>query len=112
MGSVRNRNCSGFTFVEAMTVAVIVAVLAAVAIPVYSNYVTNQRTLAAQSLAQTAATAANAYYRRNGTDPTDSAQLNLFIPNPAQFSLDLSGTSVIVQEKSGSATVSVTLPFR
>jgi type II secretory pathway pseudopilin PulG len=107
------KNSSGFTFMEALVVAVIMGILAAVCIPIYTGYVNNQRQQAAQSLAQLAATAANTYYRRNNADPANAAQLNLFLPNPAQFQITINPPNVKVDELSRpSPLVSVTIPYR
>lgn len=86
----RVRKRAGFTLVEVIVVSVIVAVLAAVAIPVYISYVNSTRQASVDQLAQTAAAAANGYFRKTGADPVLS-NLNLFfdpdkydiIPNAA-----------------------------
>jgi prepilin-type N-terminal cleavage/methylation domain-containing protein len=67
----------GFSFVEAMVVAVIVGILAAVAIPMYNGFIKDQRISTVNNLAETAAAAANAYVRRtcNCTPLTSNASL-------------------------------------
>jgi prepilin-type N-terminal cleavage/methylation domain-containing protein len=59
----------GFTLVEAIVVAVIIGILAAVGIPIYLGFLNDQRHSTADNLAETAAAAANAYWRRTGVDP-------------------------------------------
>jgi Tfp pilus assembly protein PilE len=71
------KNKRGFTLVEALVIAVIVGILAAVAIPTYTGYVQSQRREAVNSLAQTAAAAADVFNRKTGGPPTDVKQLNL-----------------------------------
>jgi prepilin-type N-terminal cleavage/methylation domain-containing protein len=72
----QSRSSKGFTLVEAIVVGVIVAILAAVAMPMYANYVTQTKQDAVNNLAETAAAAGNIYYRRMSSDP-NLAQLNL-----------------------------------
>ena len=57
---------AGFTLIEVIVVAVIIAVLAAIAIPVYNGFVRDARQDAVNNLAQTAAAAANAYQPASG----------------------------------------------
>jgi prepilin-type N-terminal cleavage/methylation domain-containing protein len=90
----------GFTLVEALVVAVIIGVLAAVAIPSYSNYVQNQKKAMALGIAQSGATAANIYYRRTGTPPPDSASLKLFLSEPARYKVQVAGDSIFVTDVS------------
>jgi prepilin-type N-terminal cleavage/methylation domain-containing protein len=52
----------GFTLIEVLVVAVIVAILAAVAIPAYSGYIQSSKTRVAQNVAGTIASALAAYY--------------------------------------------------
>jgi|WetSurMetagenome_2_1015567.scaffolds.fasta_scaffold484156_2 prepilin-type N-terminal cleavage/methylation domain-containing protein len=80
------KKTSGFTLIETLVVAAIVAVLAAVSIPMYIGYVNNQRQTTVNNLAETAAAAANAYVRRTGQCPT-VAQLNLYY-NAAKYTVN------------------------
>jgi prepilin-type N-terminal cleavage/methylation domain-containing protein len=66
----------GFTLLEVIVVAIVVAVLAAIAIPMYEGYVKDSELGAAKDLARAASMAADAYYRKKGHDPT-VADLNL-----------------------------------
>jgi prepilin-type N-terminal cleavage/methylation domain-containing protein len=72
------RSQRGFVLAEALVVAVIVAILAAVAIPVYTGYVTSQKQSVVTNLAQTASMAAGIYVRRTGASPATAADLKLF----------------------------------
>lgn len=78
----------GFVLVEALVVAVIVAILAVVAIPLYSGFIEDQKEKAAIAVAQTAAITAGSLYRRNNAKPT-TEQLNaaLVLPNATQFTI-------------------------
>lgn len=80
----------GFVLTEVLVVAVIVAILAIVAVPMYTGYITNQKEKAAQALAQTASITAASIYRRTGAAPT-SAELNaaLAIPNASMFTISV-----------------------
>src|SRR4051812_36522019 len=94
---MRNR---GFVLAEILVVSVIVAILAAVAIPIYTGYITSQRQSVVKNLAQTAAVAANVYYRRSGEDPTPTSQLNIFLPDSSKFTIVPSGRYMVVTDVS------------
>ena len=68
----KNKKQKGFTLVEVIVVAVIVAVLAAVAIPLYNGYVKDSRMNVCQN---TAASIASMYVAANSQDiaPTQTA---------------------------------------
>lgn len=91
-------NQNGFTLVEVIVVAVIVAILAAVAIPQYQAYVDQNRQQAVDNLAESGAAIANSLIRRKGIDyvvqPTD---LGLSYDDK-KYSVSISGDSVIVTE--------------
>jgi prepilin-type N-terminal cleavage/methylation domain-containing protein len=84
----------GFTLVEVIVVSVIVAVLAAVAVPLYMGYLNDTRQESVDQLAQTAAAAANDLYRKTGSDP-GVADLNLFYDH-AKFTVNINAGSVTV----------------
>lgn len=91
----------GFTLAEVVVVSAIVAILASVAIPVYTGYLTSQRQSAVDNLASTAAIAANSYLRRYNQIPT-VAKLGLFLPVPGKYQITISSadTTVIVKDAS------------
>ena len=88
-GRVPTGGARGFTIVEALVVAVIMGILSAVAIPMYSKYMRSQKLEAAKSIAQAGAAAANIFYRRTGADPTDVASLKLFLSDPARYTIQI-----------------------
>jgi prepilin-type N-terminal cleavage/methylation domain-containing protein len=59
----------GFTLVEVIVVAVIVLILAGVAIPMYNGYIRQAKQDTVDNLAETAAAAANSFWRKTGIDP-------------------------------------------
>src|SRR6185295_7852849 len=98
-----------------LVVAVIMGILAAVAIPLYSNYSTTQRQKTAESLAQTAAIAANSIYRRTNVDPTVAeVTAAIFIPNPANYTLSVNAGSgeISIEEHSGTPYVTGTAKYK
>lgn len=66
---VKKENQKGFTLVEVIVVAVIVAVLAAVAVPLYNGYIRDSRTNVCQNLAGTIASACAATIQQDLTVP-------------------------------------------
>ncbi len=102
----------GFTFIEAITVGVIMAVLAAMAIPIYTRYVQNQKQDVVESLAQTAAVAANVYWRKTGLDPSlDANELDLFLPDPERYQVTIDEPNVVVRDLSED-DVQASVPYR
>lgn len=79
---------TGFTFIEAIVVGVVVAVLAAIALPLYNGYLRRTKQDRVQSLAATASAAANAHYRRTGKHPS-TEDLNLFFSGPPRFDINI-----------------------
>jgi len=102
------KNQKGFTLVEVIVVAVIVAVLAAVAIPLYNGYIKDSRKNVADNLGGTVASACGATIQQNLTPPvaehvgptaidfpgiTDGAAANS-IQVPDGFTVDITLTTV------------------
>ncbi len=67
------RNQQGFTLIELMIVVAIIAILAAIAIPLYLNYTAQAEGSEALSLSAAAQTDIVAYYSQNGSWPTNNA---------------------------------------
>jgi type IV pilus assembly protein PilE len=63
---------SGFTMIELMVVVIIVAVLAAVAVPLYTSYIKNSRKSEATARLGAILTAAKSYYQENNGWPTSA----------------------------------------
>jgi len=115
---MQSKNKQGFSLVEALVVAVIIGILAAVAIPTYTGFINDQRVQTLNSLAETAAASANAYYRRIQSMtavPTpilkNATPLFLYFDD-AKYTITWAGTNITVTEKNGSAPKSVTVPYR
>lgn len=102
------RKKNGFTLIEVIVVAVIVAVLAAVAIPLYNGYIHDTRQDVVNNLAQTAAASANAYWRKTGATPTLD-QLKLFYDDNT-YDVVIDGTNVTVTHKT-KATITQSVPY-
>jgi len=60
----------GFTLIELMVVVIIIAVLAAIAIPLYTGYIKNARTSEGIARLGSIMTAAKAFVQRTGNWPT------------------------------------------
>jgi len=92
----------GFTLIEVLVVAVIVAVLAAVAIPAYNGYIKSSKEKVALNTAATVASALATYYSENqnctrietfGTNSTPGGTLAIPL-NPLKLPEDFSCATV------------------
>jgi len=63
----------GFTLIELMIVVAIIAILAAIALPAYQDYVARAQVAEAMGLASGTKTAVAEYYADRGTFPTSNA---------------------------------------
>ena len=98
----KTSNKKGFTLIEAIVVAVIVLVLAAVAIPIYNGFVNDARQDAVDNLAETAAAAANTFVRKRGVGNLSVENLNLHYDR-TKYNIDLPGGNMVnVSEIGGS----------
>lgn len=97
-----------------MAVAVIMAVLAAVAVPIYSGYVSSQRHKAAKVVAQTAAVTANSLFRKNGAGHPTTEELNasLFHAVTGDFTIYISTSGDSVVAENTGESVRVAAKFR
>ncbi|MBN1129885.1 MAG: prepilin-type N-terminal cleavage/methylation domain-containing protein [Chitinispirillaceae bacterium] len=96
MGRKQSERHAGFSLVEAIVVAVILGIMAAVAIPLYNGYLKDSRQRAVDELAQSAAAAADGYCRKTTAAPTDVADLNLFYDS-SKFTIEIDSPDVIVR---------------
>ena len=80
----RQRPASGFTLIELMIVVAIIAILAAIAIPAYQNYLIRAQVTEGMSLAGGAKAAVWDYVSNTGTFPPSNQTAGL--PAPASIS--------------------------
>lgn len=85
----------GFTLIEVLVVAVIVAILAAVAIPAYNAYIRGAKEKVALNFAATCAQSAATYYAQSQVDPTDLTDIN--VTAPSGYSATIGATNVTVE---------------
>ncbi|WP_269844945.1 type II secretion system protein [Tichowtungia aerotolerans] len=72
---MKRKQKAGFTLVELMIVAAIIAILAAIIIPLLSSNRDTAIAAEAHNLCGTVATACKVYYAKNGAGPTSTADL-------------------------------------
>lgn len=75
-------NRKGFTLLEVMVVVVIIGIIAAVAIPTYSGYVTRIRRADAITALETVALNEEKYMAENGSYVVDATLVGAGYPNP------------------------------
>ncbi len=100
------KNNKGFTIIELMIAVAIIGILAAIAVPAYSNYTNRAKASEALGLADSAKTAVSEYYQSNGTFPTSNTQAGLATPisGTNTQSVFVSGSGAIIAITSIAAT--------
>lgn len=84
----------GFTLIEVLVVAVIVAILAAVAIPAYNAYIKGSKEKVALNFAATVAQSAATYYAQSQKAPTALTDVN--VTAPSGYAASIAATNVNV----------------
>lgn len=75
-----NRNQKGFTLIELMIVVAIIAILAAIAIPLYLSYTAKAQGTEAMTLMDGVKSAVASYYNEHGAFPTGYGSAGLGYP--------------------------------
>jgi len=97
----------GFSLIEVIVVVVIVGILSAIAIPIYSGFVNDAKQDSVNSLAETAAAAANTYLRKTGSDPANVGVLMLhYDTNKFSIAINAGTNQVTVSGYGKTKTVS------
>lgn len=108
-------NDRGFTLIELMVVVIIVGVLAAVAIPLYTGYIKNARTSEGVARVGAIMTAAKAYHQQNSAWPASATAAGFYADfsdtEHFSYSMTASGYTVTATGKDvdGMSGVTITL---
>jgi type IV pilus assembly protein PilA len=96
----------GFTLIELMIVVAIIAILAAIAIPAYQDYLVRSQVSEGATLTDGAKTAVAEYYANHGNFPPNNASAGLpssisSISGKYVASVDISQTAGVIEAKFG-----------
>lgn len=93
---MQSKNSKGFTLIEIMVVIVIIGVLAALAIPAYTDYLVRSRVSELLNVGSTAQTAIAEYRLTNNAMPSSIAQVGITsISSQYVSSVDVGANGVI-----------------
>lgn len=96
------KNQKGFTIVEGIVVAVIIAILSVIAVPLYNGYINDSQQNAVDNLATTASAAANSWVRKRGEASLTVDALNLkYDQNEYTITIDKGNDQITVNSTCG-----------
>lgn len=82
----------GFTLIELMIVVAIIGILAAIAIPAYSDYVARAQVTEAVNLLGGSKTPVSEYFQNNGVWPSDTSFSSLVVQQSGKYVSDIAVT--------------------